>query len=52
MSNLEGGIERQGADMGGDIDMTFENAASVEVDRLDHNTGKWCKEVGRLLQME
>jgi hypothetical protein len=40
MSNLEGGIERQGADMGGDIDMTFENAASVEVDRLDHNTGK------------
>lgn len=45
-------IERQGSGMGGDIDITFENAASVEVDRLDGDAGKWCKEVGSLLQME
>ncbi|PMD25020.1 hypothetical protein NA56DRAFT_686365 [Hyaloscypha hepaticicola] len=40
MNNLEGVIERQGSGMGGDIDITFENAASVEVDRLDGDAGK------------
>ena len=40
MNNVEGGVERQGSGIASDIDITFENAASVEVDRLDGNTGK------------
>lgn len=40
MSNLEGGIERQGSGMGGDTDMTVENRRGAEVNGLDGDTGK------------